>query len=444
MKIAWFTPFPPEKSAIGEYSATVVTVLSKFCNVDIWISLSDSDDIDMVGDRYKKTFNIVNFNNNPELIASLTSYDAVIYNMGNNILFHKDIYEVSMAHPGIVILHDYVLHHFFAAYYLTFKKSNKDYVKDMEWNHGTAGRKLAENILSGKAHRIWETDDVWRYPLNRSALDNTLGVITHSNFVKERIKDYYKEPVLKLNFPTPLDIDFKDSRKARQKLGIPDDKILMLTFGGVIPNKRIDKVIKVLGENPDLAEKVIYAIIGKENRNHYNIRPLIEKYGLNSVRMLGYQPKEVLIDYISACDIGMNLRNPTLGESSWSLIQMLFAGKPAFVTKSGWYDELPDEVVVKIDPENEEEILSASIKALCSDKGLYSSMGLSAKRFAQDNFSTDAYCKKLIDFVVEVKQHMMALRLIDTVSTELSLMGVSEDMKVIDTVASEIYRIIKV
>jgi len=443
MRIAWFTPFPPEKSAIGEYSATIVAELLKFCDVDIWVSLSDRDDINLVDERYGKSFTIINFNVSPERVPSLASYDAVVYNMGNNLQFHKDIYEVSREYPGIVILHDYVLHHFFAGYHLDFKGSNEAYIKDMEWNHGAAGRQLAKDIVSGKAPRVWETDDVLRYPLNRSALDNSPGVITHSSFVKDKIRGYYRHPVRRLNFPTPPLMNLSDGREARRRLGIPDDRILILTFGEVNPNKRIDKVITMLGRNPHLAENIIYAVVGREHRGYYDIRPLIEKCGLSNIRVAGYQPKETLIDYISACDICMNLRNPTMGESSWSLLQVLFAGKVAFVTRTGWYDELPDDVVVKVDPESEEESLSAGLHALCGDRELRTSMGFSAKRFAQDTFSTKTFCEELVDFVAEVKQHAVTLRLIDSVSDELISMGVPLDTGVIDVVAGELSKMTK-
>src|SRR5690606_35941295 len=42
-------------------------------------------------------------------------YDAILYHMGNNYDAHKDIYEYILKYPGIVVLHDYSLHHFFAS-----------------------------------------------------------------------------------------------------------------------------------------------------------------------------------------------------------------------------------------------------------------------------------------------------------------------------------------
>jgi hypothetical protein len=51
----------------------------------------------------------------------------------------------------------------------------------------------------------------------------------------------------------------------------------------------------------------------------------------------------------------VNLRSPTMGETSGSVIRGLALGKAMLVSDAGWFSELPDDVVLKI-PVDEYEV----------------------------------------------------------------------------------------
>ena len=51
---------------------------------------------------------------------------------------------------------------------------------------------------------------------------------------------------------------------------------------------------------------------------------------------------------MAACDICVNLRSPTMGETSGSVIRQLSLGKPVVVSDVGWFAELPDDVALKV------------------------------------------------------------------------------------------------
>ena len=60
---------------------------------------------------------------------------------------------------------------------------------------------------------------------------------------------------------------------------------------------------------------------------------------------------------MAACDVLVNLRYPTMGETSGSVIRALSVGKPLLVSDVGWFSELPDDVVLKI-PVDEYEVVT--------------------------------------------------------------------------------------
>src|SRR3712207_8450571 len=53
------------------------------------------------------------FRSAEQLVDHLDAYDIAVYNLGNNLAFHRVIYELALARPGITALHDLVMHHFF-------------------------------------------------------------------------------------------------------------------------------------------------------------------------------------------------------------------------------------------------------------------------------------------------------------------------------------------
>ena len=260
MRIAWFTPFT-KNSAIGKYSRVVTDGLSKSCEVDIWLSESDN----LLPTKLKK----VSYQSSDDLSRRLSTYDFVIYNMGDYLNFHKDIYEVSKVNKGIIILHDFVMHHFFTGYYFQHKKDNNAYVRDMERFYGEAGARLALNSLSCKEVPIWDRDDLIKYPLFEGVIEGAKGIIVHSKYFAEKVKPKFFGVIQVIYFPFDSFDEISSRCKSdRSGLGLPKDKIIIVTIGHVNQNKRVDKVIEVLAEDKELAKKILYIVIGpyEENR----------------------------------------------------------------------------------------------------------------------------------------------------------------------------------
>src|SRR5207245_9440054 len=58
-------------------------------------------------------------------------------------------------------------------------------------------------------------------------------------------------------------------------------------------------------------------ILVGEPHPEFPIEPMIRALGLSAnVRLLGFTPIEDFVGYLDACDIVLNLRYPTVGESS--------------------------------------------------------------------------------------------------------------------------------
>src|SRR5215217_5213395 len=72
---------------------------------------------------------------------------------------------------------------------------------------------------------------------------------------------------------------------------------------------------------------------------------------------------------MARCDVLVNLRSPTMGETSGSVIRGLVLGKPMVVSDVGWFAELPDGVALRV-PVDEFEMrtLEAALALLCEPR----------------------------------------------------------------------------
>ncbi|OIQ07952.1 D-inositol-3-phosphate glycosyltransferase [Moorella thermoacetica] len=420
MKIAWFSPLPPLKSGISEYSELILYHLKNYADVDLWVDgFSPHPHI-------CRDFRVINYAQERKVLPLLKTYDAIVYNMGNNAEFHSGMYEVLKEYAGIVILHDYILHHFFAGYWINKKGNPEGYLQEVRRQYGPEVEELAKKSLQPLAKQLWETEEVQRYPLNKSVLEKAAGVVVHSEFVKALLEGTgMARKILKLNSPY-YPVPASSLKKTREELHLPKDKVIFASMGFIVPFKRLDKVLQVIASNDFLRKNVFVLVIGEGTPN-YQLEKMAENLGLTGqVKFLGYLPIEEAYAYLNCADVCLNLRYPSMGETSGSLIRIMCLGKPAVVSNVGWYSELPDDCAVKINPGNEAEELAIWLRRLALDSGLRSQMGEAARKYVLKEHSPEAFVKGLLNFarsVTTIDPEKMYMRLLDVVTDVMVELG---------------------
>ncbi len=440
LKIAWFSPFS-KKSSIGKYSQIILEQLRHFCELHLFICNPETADI--------LTTSVDAYFYRDDLAPVLAKYDLCIYNMGDYLPFHQKIYEISQQHPGIIILHDYVMHNFLAGYYLHTKKQPEFYVQTMKNIYGEKGEQITRDFLAGKLDTpLWEISQMINYPLFEPIITGAFGVIVHSNFLKEKVSNYSNVPVETIYFPahykSDLELSTADKADIKTELGIDKETLILLTFGHINPNKNILEILEVLGENKNIFSNYQYFFIGAtENLSYYeDIKTLINNYQIAAnIKFLGYQSDIVLQNYLEISDILINLRNPAMEGASGSLLQQLYAGKPIIVSNTGFYQEIPDDCILKtsITKEEQKEDLISALKLLFQNPEYRQKLGTNAQNFAKITFTTESYCQNFMTFVESILTIKPQLDLIDRVSQELKQMGITSDVEELtDKCAKEI------
>jgi len=429
MKIAWFTPFS-KKSAIGRCSRGIVEALAKFSQVDVMCF--DTDEIHSTDVRVRTFTASANVTD-----AILAEYEIVVYNFGNYLPFHRGIYEVSLRCRGIAILHDFVMHHFFAGYYLDHLKVPREYERALERLYGEAGRSTAGLSLSPSGPRIWETDQVADFPMFEGVIGNAEGVVTHSDFFRKRVEEVFGGPIQKLSLP--YTVETEGSMVSRAELDLGPHQLVILTIGHVNANKRIVDTIEALAHLRSRGIAFQYVVAGRCAPGYLkDVQRAIHDHRLQgAVRIAGEVSDDVMRSYLSHADICVNLRFPaTEGASASAIEEMLFC-KPLIVGNVGFYGELPDDCVVKINPHSVAE-LTAALMRLASQPAERSRLAQRAQEFARKEFRPESYAVGLSEFMVEVRRARPLLELADHTAKECSNMGITRDMPLVATLADEL------
>ncbi|RME43521.1 MAG: glycosyltransferase [Chloroflexi bacterium] len=132
---------------------------------------------------------------------------------------------------------------------------------------------------------------------------------------------------------------------------------------------------------------------------------LIADAGLpdDAVRVTGRVPLDVFLSYMAATDVAVNLRYPTSGETSGSVIRLLGLGVPTVVSDVGAFSELPDEVCARVPVDAwEEDTLVAILEALAADDELRRAMGANARRHIRTHHTLKGSAQAYVTFLEQV------------------------------------------
>ena len=120
------------------------------------------------------------------------------------------------------------------------------------------------------------------------------------------------------------------------------------------------------------------------NKGTEECNALIERERLQDVVIItGYLEREEYLAGLELSDIILNLRYPTMGESSATLCETMKAGKPSLVTAINQYLEFPNDVCWKV-PLGRMEVpaLTAMLQYLLEHEEVREAMAENARAYA--------------------------------------------------------------
>ncbi len=367
MRIAFVSPLPPAKTGIADYSAALIAALKPLAEVDIVAEARAQFDP--------------------------SAYDAILYHVGNNP-YHAFVYEMALRFPGVVVLHEANLHHLMAE--MTIRRGDWDaYLREVEFDGGAAALEFAQ-----KVRRLEVGPDYDGVPMLRRLLQSAKGVVAHSEFVAAQARQAgFDGPVAVI--PHGTWIPEVDRLAYRARLGIGDVATpLVGTFGFLKPYKRIAEGLRAFRRLVRQRADARFVLVG-ERHPEFPLSSIVSALQLDAqVRHVPFAPIDDFVGYVAACDIILNLRYPTVGETSGSLHRALGLGRAVIVSEVGAFAEYPDDICLKVPPgDGEEDLLFEYLRLLTTRPDLARAMGERARQWVLHECTWPVVAEKYVQFL---------------------------------------------
>jgi glycosyltransferase involved in cell wall biosynthesis len=313
VKVAYFSPMPPEKSGVADYSALLVP------------ALAERVELTVVRRKSKRP---------PR------GSDVALYHVGNNPDAHAWIVDAFRRNPGVVVLHDFVLHHLVAGMTIG-RRDGHGYLDAMEAEHGVVGRLLAHGVLDKRIPPLWESrpED---FPLAHFVLRHATALIVHSEYIRDRARAAgFGGPISLVPHPAWPAPELSPER-------LSSDPVVGC-FGVVNASKRVPELLRAFAGVRGRHPKVTLLLVGPTSPG-FDLERRLQRIGLDGSGLLrkSWVDERRLWALMAGVDVCVNLRHPTMGETSGSVIRSLSLGKPLIVSDVGWFSELPEEVALKV------------------------------------------------------------------------------------------------
>ncbi len=381
----WFSPLPPARTGIADYTAQIVPYLAKAIDVVLW---SGQEHWNRDIERYASVRRFDPRTLRWQDIASASDVVNVpVYHLGNNGPLHRAIWEVSRDVPGVVVLHDTRLHDFFAYIFRDAYRDRGSYLSAMARYYGSEGRTAAERFWQGgfSAEHMAE-----HFPLVSLALENSLAAVVHSPEGLDLLAKENYGPASNLSLPyaaTPLEPERRPG---------PPFRIVVSGYGG--PNRRLDSFLRALAafDRRDLFRVDIYGTVWDPP----SIKTLIRDCGLSGICSLrGVVPLRQLEEGLRGAHLAVNLRFPTMGEASMSQLRLWDHGIPSLATPAGWYAHVPKDTVLYVRPEHEQTDIQRRLASVLDEPERVRAVGDNGRRALLAMHAPEKYVSLLLEFI---------------------------------------------
>lgn len=336
MTVGFFAPLPPAPTGVADYAASLLSGLRACGRVEV--------------DNAR---------------AEVSQGDVALYHIGNNPI-HRAIYERALARPGVTVLHDAVLQHFFLSW---LEEAN--YVREFVYNYGEWMTDFAGELWAGRA-RSGADPRYFEYPMLKRIAEQSLAVIVHNAAAARAVRRHAPEARIEEIphlFVPPVRLPSEsETGQFRAELGLAPGALLAGVFGHLRETKRLPAVMRAIDQASRAGADVRLLVAGAFVSTDLE-RALAPMLADPRVIRVGYLPEPEFWRYAAAVDVCLNLRFPTAGETSGIAIRLMGIGKPVIFTAGEELARIPENAALRVDMGAlEEEMLAGYLVWLVQDR----------------------------------------------------------------------------
>lgn len=340
------------------------------------------------------------------LETAANHWDAIFYQLGNGPA-HDFLYPLMAARPGVVVLHDLVLHHARALALLDgpavrayraapgdaalkagAQQAIAEYAALVESVYPGRGARLAAVQLGTSGHLL-----PYAWPLFEDVARAARGVAVHNTFMAREVAAAAPGvPVTVIPHPARReDVRREDVAALRARLGLAEDEFAVGAFGLLSAEKRIETVARAVARVRRHRPRTRLLLVGPVP-DADQLRAQLASAGLapDAAIVTGRVPLEALALHVEAADAVAHLRWPTARETSGALLRVLAQGRPTVIADLEHLAEIPAGAVLRADVTDEEGELFRALLRLHDDGALRERLAAAARAWTETALSPAA------------------------------------------------------
>jgi glycosyltransferase involved in cell wall biosynthesis len=397
MRLAFLTPLPPATSGISDYSADVLAVLAPRHEIDVF---HDQETVDRDRIRASSVHPASTFLDRHRQ----TPYDLAIYQMGNSP-DHAFLYPLLPRVPGLLVLHDLVLHHSRARTFLespealayardptsavlrdAARATIAGYEAEIAYAYPAQAGRLAEAHLGTVGTLL-----PYGYPLCRLPVEASRLTAVHNAYMAEAVgREAPGADVARVAMPaTPGRVDDAATLALRRRLGLDPGDFVVGCFGLMTREKRIETVARAVARAAASIPRLRLLLVGSVPDPAF-LEHKLEALGVGARTIVaGRIPWEELPIYMEAADLVVHLRYPTARETSAALLRVLAQGRPTVISDLEHLADVPSDAVVRADVTDEEGAVTRALLGLAPRAEARARLGRAAAAFVAREHSAE-------------------------------------------------------
>jgi glycosyltransferase involved in cell wall biosynthesis len=397
LDLAYISPFNPIPSGLSDYSETLIPALAKYFEITLYSDCGTPTN-PLIAEQF------------PLHPVSLLSehhqeHDLRLYQIGNSP-DHRSAFNQVRRLPGIITLHEPFLHHGLLAI------SPLRYRRELSYELGPIKQSTVERFMN-----LTIEDDriqLLGAPLIGRIVDSSLGIVVHSETALHTITTHYltpsyhqRRPVQKVVIPQLMPVlETYLPTSTREEFDLPKEALIFGTLGTIHPTKEPHLMLHAFAQTVKTLPNAKLVFIGAMP-DDYNVPGLARELDIEPwVSFLKrVDPIDRMHRAISACDVIINLRRPTIGETSSAALRAMALERPVIVRDVGWYSELPSEKCFKINLEAGIEELASAMLTLATSPQMRQQIGKAARRYVQKECNAPTVARRYAEFLWNVYEH---------------------------------------
>lgn len=391
-RLAFFSPVPPAPTGIADYAAEVLALLAPRYDLEVFHDQQAADQLPCPAHR----------------VAAFAArhasqpFDLTVYQIGNAPV-HAFAYEPMLRAPGLLVLHDLVLHHARARSFLdtpagrayaadpsnaALREAALREIEPYRQELARSYPRQAERLVQAQLATVGDLLP-YAYPLFRMPVEASRLVAVHNGYMADAIRaevpgtEVVRIPMTAAQSPVASDA----VAALRGRYGVGVDDFVVASFGLMTREKQIGMLARAVARAAEAISRLRLMLVGPVPDSESLAQSLAATGVQHRTIVTGRVPLAELPAYMELADVVVHLRYPTARETSAALLRVLAQGRPAIVSDLEQLADVPDNAVVRADLSDEEGDVTRALLQLNARPELRARLGANAAAFVRREHS---------------------------------------------------------